>query len=161
MQDLRKEFINVLMELADKDKNVVFLVGDVGYSFADPFIKKFPEQFINTGVMEQSMTGIAAGMAIAGKKPYIYSMIPFLTMRNYEQVRDDIAYQNRNVKIIGVQGSERYKFLGFTHNAYNNEDMHILRVLPNLEIYDPLEERDLREIMYRTYDSRKPTYISL
>ena len=161
MQDLRPHFIQSLIDLAEKDNKIILISGDVGYSFAEPFIEKFPRQFLNCGIMEQSMTGIAAGMAMGGLKPHIYSMIPFITMRNYEQIRDDIAYQNTNVKIVGVQGSERYKFLGFTHNAYNNEDIKILEILPNLKIYTPISPDEVDLAIKESYKNNKPSYIRL
>ena len=101
------------MELARKDENIMFLTDDLGFGFFEEFKNRFPKQFINCGVIEQSMTGIAAGLALGGKKPYIYGTIPFVLMRNYEQIRDDIAYANLNVKIIGYSMSG---FIGFTHN---------------------------------------------
>lgn len=161
MPDLRPSFINELIKLASKDKKIIFIVGDVGYSFAEKFIGKFPEQFLNCGVMEQSMLGIAAGMAMSGKKPYVYSMINFVLMRPYEQLRNDICYQNLNVKIIGVKGSEAYRFLGFSHNIKENEDLKILEPFPNISCYTPQNTKEVKRIILKTYQKNNPVYIRL
>src|SRR3990167_2587106 len=108
---MRYSFTSTLHKLATKNPRIMLLTGDVGYSVFDTFIARFPTQFINCGVAEQNMTGVAAGLAIEGKIPFIYSIIPFITMRNFEQIRNDICYQNLNVKIVGV-GS------GFSYGPY-------------------------------------------
>ena len=110
--DLRKQFFNCLSELAS-DKDVILLVGDLGYGFVKEYVWRFPKQYINCGVIEQSMVGIAAGLALGGKKPYVYSGSIFLIARAYEQIRDDICYNKLDVKLIGTGASQ---FLGFSHN---------------------------------------------
>jgi len=99
---MRNAFINTLIELAERDKNIYLLTGDLGFSVLEKFSQKFPERFLNCGVAEQNMMGVAAGLALSGKKPYVYSIIPFITMRCFEQIRNDVCYQNLDVKIIGV-----------------------------------------------------------
>src|ERR1051326_3425794 len=143
----RKIFIEQLSKYATKDHTVTLLVMDVGFSYVEDFAKDFPNQFINLGVTEQSAMGIAAGMALSGLKPYIYSMIPFVTFRNYEQLRNDVCYHDANVKVIGVQGSTHYKFLGFSHNISENEDQRILSHLPNLRQFYPKSEQDVMRYM--------------
>lgn len=159
----RKTFIDNLSELARKDPTVMLIVMDVGFSYVEDFAKEFPEQFLNLGVTEQSSTGIAAGMALSGMKPYLYSMIPFVTMRNYEQVRNDICYHNANVKLIGVQGSVHYKFLGFSHNIIDNEDEKLLGHLPNMKSrgYAPKTDKEVEEAVIKTYEVQGPAYIRL
>lgn len=166
MTDLRQAFFNEMEKLAEKDKKVILLVGDLGYSFMEKYAKKFPKQFINCGIMEQSMIGIAAGMALGGLKPYVYSGTIFLLMRAYEQVRDDLCYNNLNVKLIGTSASQ---FLGFTHNLAEDEDIKILQHLPNITIYltgsetsppFPLKE-SVGKYMKRMYESDKPCYLRL
>lgn len=156
----RKIFIDTLSELAQKDDKIVLIVMDVGFSYIEDFAKYFPDQFLNLGVTEQSATGIAAGMALSGFKPYLYSMIPFVCFRNYEQLRNDICYHNANVKVVGVQGSTHYKFLGFSHNIVSNEDMHALGDMPNLECYKP-NLNNVKDIILATYKSNNPAYIRL
>lgn len=155
---LRRTFFDKLTELAKKDKDIIFLAGDLGYSFFEDFEKQFPKQFINCGIAEQSIVGIAAGLALAGKKPYCYSDAPFLVFRALEQIRDDVCYQNLNVKFISVTS----KFLGFTHNfsgGENEED--ILKNLPNLKRYYPKTEEEVASVISETYNSKSPAYIRL
>jgi transketolase len=155
---LRRVFFNKLAELAKKDKNIIFLAGDLGYSFFEDFEKQFPKRFINCGIAEQSIVGIAAGLALAGKKPYCYSDAPFLVYRALEQIRDDVCYQNLDVKFISVTS----KFLGFTHNfsgSENEED--ILKNLPNLKRYYPKTEQEVLSAMSESYNSQSPAYIRL
>jgi len=161
MIDLRKQFITELISLREQDNAVRLLVIDVGYSFAEPFIQKFPESIINTGTIEQSAVGIAAGMAMGGLKPYVYTVVNFLVFRAYEQIRNDIAYQNTNVKLIGVRGKESYKFLGFSHNITKDEDRKVLEVMPNIRIAMPRTEQALHIVMRASYENKLPTYIRL
>lgn len=156
---MRKAFIEALTKIAQKDPKVILIVGDVGFSYVDEFAKKFPKQFINTGVTEQSMMGMAAGLALSGYKPYVYSMIPFVTFRCFEQLRNDVCYNKANVKIIGVKGSEHYKFLGFSHNIAPSEDFQALALLPNLDLFEPLTPADVTDIIEGLYEERKPQFI--
>lgn len=133
MSDLRKEFWELILEIAKKDKDVIVLTGDLGYSFYEKFKLELPEQFINCGCAEQNMVGVAAGLARAGKKPYVYSNSIFLSSRAHEFIRDDIAYQNLNVKLIGTGANG---FLGFTHNK-NNRENNWLSGFPNMPICTP------------------------
>src|SRR3989344_2085451 len=110
--DNRRAFIDTLCELAEKDKDIVFIIPDVGFNYAEKFQRLYPDRFFNFGVTEASSTIIAAAMALAGKKPYFYSMINFVTFRVHEMVRNAVVMHKANVKILGVRGSEKYKFLG-------------------------------------------------
>lgn len=158
---MRKQFVDSLSELARKDDKVILIVIDVGFSFIEDFAKEFPRQFINAGVTEQSAMGMAAGLALAGYKPYIYSMIPFVTMRNFEQLRNDVCYNDANVKVIGVRGSVHYKFLGFSHNIAEDEDKTILSVLPNLSQYYPQDDQQVAAAMSAMYGSAHPGYMRI
>ena len=159
---MRRTFIEQLTELALKDDKIMLMVGDVGFSYIEDFAAQFPKQFINCGVTEQSMMGMAAGMALAGFKPYVYSMIPFVTMRNFEQLRNDVCYHNANVKVIGVQGSVHYKFLGFSHNLANDhEDKDLLMNLPNFQDFYPKTPEQVKSIINIAYLDNSPMYIRL
>jgi transketolase len=158
---MRFTFIDVLSQLARQDDKVMLIVGDVGFSYIEDFAAEFPGRFINAGVTEQSMMGMAAGLAMMGMKPYVYSMIPFVTMRCFEQLRNDVCYNNANVKIIGVKGSEHYKFLGFSHNITPNEDKHILAEMPNLVVAIPNNERELAAEMMHGYTEQYPQYLRI
>jgi len=158
---MRKTFVKTLSEFAEKDEKIILIVGDVGFSYIEDFAKRFPNQFLNAGVTEQTFMGLAAGMALSGWKPYVYSMVPFVTMRNYEQLRNDICYNNTNVKIIGVRGNVHYKFYGFSHNISEDEDIKILNHLPNLKIYVPQTPEEVERVVRETYAKDNPCYIRL
>ena len=158
----RGVFMETLEELAKKDKKVILIVGDVGFSYMQVFQKKYPKQYINAGVTEQSFMGMAAGLAKCGWKPYIYSMIPFVTMRNYEQLRNDVCYNNADVKIIGATGNIHYRFQGMSHNLLGKENEEdLLKNLPNIVRFYPKDTDDIRKIILETYKNKKPTYIRL
>lgn len=156
---MKKIFIKTLIDLARKDKDICLLTGDLGFSAFEDFAKEFPERFIDCGVAEQNMAGIAAGLALSGKKPYIYSIVPFITMRCFEQIRNDICYQNLNVKIIGIGAGFSYGVFGSTHHAI--EDIAILRPLPNIVILSPADLVEAEKLIKESYKNKKPTYIRL
>jgi transketolase len=156
---MRNAFIKTLIELAEKDENIYLLTGDLGFSILEGFANKFPKRFINCGVAEQNMMGVAAGLALSGKKPYVYSIIPFVTMRCFEQIRNDVCYQNLDVKIVGVGSGLAYGSLGATHHAI--EDIAILRVLPNMTILSPADPIETRELVLKSYQVKNPTYLRL
>lgn len=137
---MRTAFASSLMEIARLEKRLFVVTNDLGYSVLEPFIKKYPNQYLNIGIAEQNMMGVAAGLALSGKIPIVFSIIPFATMRCYEQIRNDICYHNLNVKIVGVGSGLAYGSLGPTHHAI--EDIAIMRVLPNMTVIcpgDPVE----------------------
>lgn len=139
---MRNTFTKTLLTLARKDKKIILLTGDLGFSVFEEYIQSLPRQYLNMGVSEQNMAGVAAGLAMEGKKPIIYSIIPFTTMRNFEQIRNDICYQNLNVKIVGVGAGFSYGTYGHTHHGL--EDFGVLRTLPNIVLLgpgDPIETR--------------------
>lgn len=159
---MRKPFLEKLTELARKDERVIFIIGDVGFRYIEDFRERFPNQFINVGACEQTMMGVAAGMARAGWKPYVYTMINFIVFRPYEQVRNDICYGNANVKLFGVKGSEAYKFLGMSHNIYEDEDIKLFEHLPNMRTYrDFTDEEQVKHAMQKEYERSGPAYFRI
>lgn len=137
---MRTAFINTLHELAKKDKRIYLLNGDLGFSVLEDFTRSFPDRSLNMGVSEANMLGVAAGLAMSGKIVFIYSIIPFVTARVFEQIRNDVALQKTNVKIVGIGSGLTYGQLGPTHHSI--EDIAIMRSLPNMTIIcpgDPLE----------------------
>ena len=161
-KDTRREFIDALMELAEKDDKIVLIVPDVGFNYIEEFQKKFPDRFFNFGVTEQSTMIIAAGLALSGFKPYVYSMINFVVFRPFEMVRNAVCLHNANVKIIGVKGSEKYKFLGFSHNLIaENEEIEVLEHLPNLKNFIVKNPEEVKKIILETYKMNSPCYIRL
>lgn len=161
-EDTRREFIDTLIELAEKDDKIVLIVPDVGFNYIEEFRRKFPDRFFNFGVTEQSTMTIAAAMALSGLKPYVYSMINFVVFRPYEMVRNAVCLHNANVKIIGVKGSEKYKFLGFSHNLISDkEEIKVLENLPNLDCFIVEDPEKVKEIILETYKKDNPVYIRL
>jgi transketolase len=161
-RNARGVFMETLEELVQKDNRIILVVGDVGFSYMAEFQKKYPKQYINTGVMEQTFMGVAAGLAQSGWKPYIYSMVPFVIMRNYEQLRNDVCYGNQNVKIIGAVGNVHYRFQGMSHNLLGKENEEdLLKNLPNIKRYYPKGTEEVRRIVLETYENTEPTYIRL
>ena len=161
-QDTRREFIDALIQLAQKDEKIVLIVPDVGFNYIEEYQRLFPDRYFNFGVTEQSAMIIAAGLALSGFKPYIYSMINFVVFRPYEMVRNAVCLHNANVKIIGVKGSEKYKFLGFSHNLISeNEEIDALNNMPNLKSYIVNNSEEARKIILDTYKINGPVYIRL
>jgi len=156
---MRKAFIKTLIGLAEKDKNVFLLTGDIGYSLLEDFANRFPERFINCGIAEQNMIGVAAGLALSGKKVYVYSIIPFITMRCFEQIKNDLCFQNLDVKLVGCGAGFSYGPQGTTHHAI--EDIGVLRVLPNMTILSPADPTEAEELILQSYKIKTPTYIRL
>lgn len=139
---MRTSFIKTLYDLAQKDKRIWLLTGDLGYSVLEPFEKFFPERFINMGISEQNMAGVAAGLALSGKIVFVYSIANFPVMRCLEQVRNDICYHNLNVKIVAVGGGVAYGSAGYSHHAI--EDLAITRVMPNMTVLAPGDPAEVR-----------------
>ncbi len=161
-QDTRRKFIDVLIGLAEKDDKIVLIIPDVGFNYIEEFQKRFPDRFFNFGVTEQSTMIIAAGLALSGFKPYVYSMINFVTFRPYEMVRNAVCLHNANVKIIGVKGSEKYKFLGFSHNLIaENEEIKVLEHLPNLKSFIADNPEEVKKVILETYKMNSPCYIRI
>jgi len=132
---MRTAFIRALQEEAAKDSRVMLIVGDLGFGVVEPFAQKFPNQFVNAGVAEQNMTGMAAGMALSGAVVFTYSIANFPTLRCLEQIRNDVCYHKANVKVVAVGGGFVYGSLGMTHHA--TEDLAIMRALPNMTVIAP------------------------
>jgi len=161
-QDTRREFIDTLVTLAEKDEKIVLIVPDVGFNYIEEFRKRFPDRFFNFGVTEQSTMIIAAGLALSGLKPYVYSMINFVVFRPYEAVRNAVCLHNANVKIVGIKGSEGYKFLGFSHNLIaENEEIKVLEHLPNFKSFIAKTPEEVRKVILETYKTNSPCYIRI
>lgn len=159
-QDSRRIFIDTLCDLAEKDDKIVLIVPDVGFLYIDKFKDMFPDRYYNTGVTEEFTMLMASGMALAGMKPYVYSMINFVLFRPYEMVRNGIVHHNANVKLLGVKGSTGYKFLGFSHNMTDDDEDK--RTCDNLKLdcYRPALD-DVRDTILGTYYNNKAAYIRL
>ena len=131
----RKEIINYIVPNFREDERYYLLVGDMGFGAIDKLKDEFPNRVINCGIMEQGMIGIAAGMAMSGLKPIVYTIVNFLVFRAIEQVRNDVVLQNLDVKFIGTGANDYFKFLGPSHCCGQN-DIAIMKLI-NLKVFDP------------------------
>lgn len=156
---MRTTFINTLSEIAEKDPRVFLLTGDMGFSVFERFREHFPERFYNIGIAEANMVGVAAGLALTGKTVFIYSIMPFVTMRCYEQIRIDVCYHNLNVKIVGVGGGISYASQGATHHA--TEDIAIMRALPGMKVICPSDPFEAKEAVKAVIQTPGPAFIRL
>lgn len=137
---MRTAFIKALIAEAKLDPTLWLLNGDLGYSVLEPFAAEFPERYVNVGVAEQNMVGIAAGLALSGKNVFTYSIANFATLRCIEQIRNDVCYHSANVTIVGVGGGLSYGSQGYTHHAV--EDTSGMRMFPKMTVLcpgDPVE----------------------
>ena len=156
---MRVNFFKALENKAVLHKNIYLLTGDLGFKLFDDFKAKHPDRFFDIGVAESNMIGIAAGLSLSGKNVYCYSIIPFLIMRTYEHVRNDVAYQNLNIKLIGTGGGFTYGLEGFTH--YGLEDLAIMRTLPNMAVVVPADPLEAKSLAEASVEHVGPIYIRL
>lgn len=156
---MRDTVIRTLIELGKDDRNIELITGDLGFGVLKPFWETLPDQFINAGIAEQNMTGVAAGMALEGKKVFTYSIGNFPTLRCLEQIRNDCAYHNANVNIICVGGGYVYGSLGMSHHA--TEDIAILRALPDVTVICPGDPREAELATRAIADTQGTCYLRL
>lgn len=156
---MRDTFVKTLVELAKKDKNIELITGDLGFGVLKPFWEQCPDQFTNAGIAEQNMTTVAAGMALEGKTVFTYSIGNFPTLRCLEQIRNDCAYHNANVKVVCVGGGFVYGSLGMSHQA--TEDLAILRALPDVVVMAPADLVEAEECTKALADYKGTAYLRL
>lgn len=156
---MRTAFINQLLKEAQVNDKIFLLVGDLGYNVVEPFAQAFPERFRNVGIAEQNMAGIAAGLSMCGYNVYIYSIGNFPTLRCIEQIRNDAAYHNANVKVVAVGGGYAYGDLGATHHA--TEALGIMRAIPNIVVTSPSDPNEARAITHISSTYNGTMYIQL
>ncbi|HEO63908.1 MAG TPA: hypothetical protein ENN78_01410 [Candidatus Omnitrophica bacterium] len=159
VKGMRDSFFDALFKIAQRDKNVVLLTADTGAICHDDFKKYLKKQYINVGIAEQNMIGIAAGLAMAGKKVYVYAITPFVTARCFEQVGVDLCCMNLNVTVVGIGAGYDYSTLGPTHHG--TEDIALMRMLPGMKIYSPSDSLMAELFAGLTYKERCPNYIRL
>jgi transketolase len=156
---MRTAFIETLFALAQQDERIVLMVGDLGFGVVTPFMEHLPQQFVNAGVSEQNMTGMAAGMALSGKILFTYSIANFPTLRCLEQIRNDVCYHRANVKIVPVGGGMAYGALGISHHA--TEDIAIMRALPHMLVVAPGDPTEARLATRALIEYNGPAYLRL
>lgn len=156
---MRNAFIDELVALASEHPQIALVVGDLGYSVIEPFAERFPDRFINAGVAEQNMTGLAAGMASEGYHVFTYSIANFPTFRCAEQVRNDIDYHRLPVTVVAVGGGLAYGALGYSHHAV--QDYALMRSMPNMLIAAPGDPLETRACMRYLVANPQPSYLRL
>ena len=156
---MRTTFINQLVEEARTNERIFLLVGDLGYNVVEPFANAYPERFINVGICEQNMAGIAAGLAMNGWIVYCYSIGNFPTLRCIEQIRNDIVYYNNNVRVVSVGAGYAYGSQGVSHQA--TEDVAMLRSLPNMTVCSPSDPVETKMLVHLSTTHQGPMYIRL
>lgn len=156
---MQKAFMDTIYDLSISDDRINLLTSDNGTDYDIFYKRKFNERYINVGISEQAMIGIASGMALCGDKPYVVSSASFLCYRGYEFIRNNICMQNTNVKLIALGSGLSISQLGPTHHT--TEDIAILNVLPNLEFYSLSTPKAVRMIIEKTINDKDPCYFRL
>jgi len=156
---MRNIFVKKLIKRAEKYNNIFFLSADLGYNSFEIFKKKFPDRFINVGVAENNMVGIAAGLSLLKKEVYVYSIVPFLVFRSLEQIRNNVCHTNLNVKILGGGGGFSYGEQGISHNT--SEDLSVMNTLPNLKVFTPGSKSETELMIDEMFKNKGPSYMRL
>jgi transketolase len=156
---MRVDFCKSIYRILDRDPLALLITGDLGFSAFDEFAAAHGKRFLNAGVAEQNMMGMAAGMALTGLRPWVYSIVPFVTYRCLEQIRNDVCFHNLPVRIVGNGGGYTYGILGSTHHAL--EDLGMLKTLPNIGLFFPCANDQVVPAMEAIDRSRVPTYLRL
>lgn len=156
---MRKKCLETIFELAKKNKKIVFIGSDLGPNVLDNFKKKFPDRFFMEGVSEQAIVGIAAGMAMEGKIPFVNTISTFITRRCFEQIVIDLCLHDLPVKLVGNGGGLVYAPLGPTHQAI--EDLSITRVIPNMSVIAPCDAIEMEMLVKESLFFKSPLYIRI
>jgi transketolase len=156
---MRDAFVNALLEHARADKRVMLVTGDLGFGVLTGFSQELPAQYINAGVAEQNMTGLAAGLALEGRNVFTYSIANFPTLRCLEQIRNDVIYHEASVNVVAIGGGFSYGSLGMSHHA--TEDVAIMRALPGLRVFTPCDEAETVALVAQMVAEPAPTYLRL
>lgn len=156
---MRTTFIEALIAAAERDPRIWLLTADLGYSVLERFAQAFPDRYVNVGVAEQNLIGMAAGLARTGLKPFVYSIANFPTLRCFEQIRNDVCYHNADVKIVAVGGGLAYGAQGYTHHGV--EDLGAMRLLPGMTVVAPGDPVETRLATIALADHAGPAYLRL
>lgn len=156
---MRTTFIATLEALAEADPRLWLVCGDLGFSVLERFAEKFPGRYLNVGVAEQNMAGIAAGLALSGQVVFTYSIGNFPTLRSLEQLRNDVCYHGADVKVVAVGGGFAYGSQGYSHHAL--EDVAVMATLPGIEVFVPADPAEVAAIVRYLATSGRPAYLRL
>ncbi len=154
----RKAICDVLIEKAEKDRDIMVLCSDSrGSASMSPFFVEFPEQTVEVGIAEQNLVSISAGLAKAGKKPFAFSPACFISTRSYEQAKVDVAYSNTNVKLVGISGGISYGALGMSHHSA--QDIAAMSAIPNMRVYLPSDRFQTSKLINALLEDERPAYV--
>lgn len=156
---MRDAFVRALLEEMERDSRVVLITGDLGFGVLRPVRERFPDRLINAGIAEQSMVGLAAGLAMTGRKVVVYSIGNFPTLRPLEQIRNDCAYHGLDVKIVCVGGGFVYGSLGMSHHA--TEDMAVMRAIPDITCFTPGDPEETEAVVPAMFAVKGTCYLRL
>jgi len=156
---MRIAFLNKLTELMEQDDSIHVLVADTGFHVFDEFQNRFSERYLNAGISEASMIGMASGLALSGKKVFVYGIVPFVTMRCFEQIRVDLCYPILPVTIVGVGGGLTYGPAGMTHHSI--EDIAVMNCLPNMTVICPGDPIETQQAVEAVMSLEGPCYLRL
>jgi len=156
---MRAELAKLCFETVKTDVKSVVMVGDISHFLLRETEQLAPDRFYNIGICEQSMIGMASGMAIEGLRPIVHTIAPFLVERAHEQIKVDLGYQHTEVTIVTVGGTYDYSDLGCTHHCYN--DIALMKSIPNMEVYEPGTPKEFRELFTQTWGNGNPKYFRL
>jgi transketolase len=156
---MRAEFAKLCHEVVQSDLKSVVMIGDISHFLLRETEQIAPDRFYNIGICEQSMVGMASGMAIEGMRPIIHTISPFLVERAFEQIKNDIGYQNTEVTIVTVGGTYDYADLGCTHHCYG--DIAMMRLIPNMQVFEPSSPVEFRKLFKDTWGNGHPKYFRL
>jgi len=156
---MRAELAKLCLETVKTDMKSVVMVGDISHFLLRETEQIAPDRFYNIGICEQSMIGMASGMAIEGLRPIVHTIAPFLVERAHEQIKVDLGYQHTEVTVVTVGGTYDYSDLGCTHHCYN--DIALMKSIPNMEVYEPGTPKEFRELFTQTWGNGNPKYFRL
>ncbi len=156
---MRNSLVDKIYQHACKNRKIFLITGDAGFGVLDEFKKRFGRRFLNLGIAEQNMIGFASGLSLAGYKVFVYNIVPFVLYRCFEQVRNDICYQDLPVTLVGIGSGVSYAPGGVTH--YSVEDVSLARALPNLVILSPADPQEAQACVEYALKSKSPVYIRI
>ncbi len=156
---MRAEFVQAVLAAADREPGIVFMSGDLGFMALEPLVAKLGARFVNAGVSEQNMVGMAAALAHRGFRPIVYSIAPFAVLRPLEQIRNNVCMQGLPVTVVGNGGGYGYGIMGATHHAL--EDVAVMRTMPNMEVYLPVTSADVQACLDDALSRSAPAYVRL
>ena len=156
---MRVDFVKAVEVVLARDAEALFITGDLGFNALEGLVAKYGKRFINAGVAEQNMIGLAAGTALTGMRPWVYSIAPFVTYRCLEQIRNDVCLHQLPVRIVGNGGGYTYGIMGSTHHAL--EDLAVLKALPNMQLFFPCENDQVAAAVALMAELEGPSYLRL